>query len=56
MTRQLDTTPTRTTANDDLRDTELTMDHLGLVVGGLRKSAGGSASGVMFLRFEFKLN
>jgi hypothetical protein len=56
VTRQLDITPTLTTANDDLRGTALTMDQLRLVVGGLRKSAGGSASGVMFLRFEFKLN
>jgi bacteriocin-like protein len=38
-----------------INEAALSDDELNAVSGGLRKSAGGQASGVMFLAFAFKL-
>jgi hypothetical protein len=42
-------------ANQSANGSALSKDELNAVSGGLRKSAGTQASGVMFLAFTFKL-
>lgn len=47
--------PTDVSANPLTNVSELSADELNAVSGGMRKSAGNQASGVMFLAFSFKL-
>ena len=42
-------------ANQLANEFALSADELSAVSGGVRKSGGGQASGVMFLAFTFKL-
>ena len=47
--------PTDVSSNQMANEAALSEDELNAVSGGLRKSAGNQASGVMFLAFTFKL-
>jgi bacteriocin-like protein len=47
--------PADVRANQAANGSALSEDELNAVSGGMRKSAGGQASGVMFLAFTFKL-
>ncbi|HEX3995370.1 MAG TPA: bacteriocin [Acetobacteraceae bacterium] len=47
--------PSAVAPNQLANNSVLSDDELNAVSGGVRKSAGGQASGVMFLAFTFKL-
>jgi bacteriocin-like protein len=47
--------PADVSANHAVNGSALSEDELNAVSGGMRKSAGGQASGVVFLAFKFKL-